>query len=236
MTANPFSDTLYRVTSDEYIDNGKTVDIPGTFQVPVIEALAPISTWSLSTASSADTSPTDTSPTDTSPTNASPASTAPSTPPPYTPLSWSDTDLSESTYPVSPRRLFHLLTPPSLSPRHPLPNPDLLRQHGRRIPPHQPAGPLLPSPFGPRATHHLHPGTPDRLRAHRTHRHRSPPHTQPRRHRHGPHAPARPQSTCCLHHGGLRQGRLGVCSGVLHPPGRLARARHRSTALPAPRD
>ncbi|KAK7182964.1 hypothetical protein PSPO01_11063 [Paraphaeosphaeria sporulosa] len=114
MSANPFSDTLYRVPSDEHITNSKALEWPCIVQVPIIKASAPApaSAWSPSTASStsADASPTSIT-----------ASTPP--PPPYTALSWSAADLtyllailyptqmssasmSISTHPTDPLDLF----------------------------------------------------------------------------------------------------------------------------------
>ncbi|KAF9731824.1 hypothetical protein PMIN06_007792 [Paraphaeosphaeria minitans] len=80
MSANPFSDTLYRVPSDEHITNGKTLEWPTTIYIPIIKTVAPVPTsaWSPSTTS----------------TSASPTSTAPSTPPPPTTLAWSAADLT----------------------------------------------------------------------------------------------------------------------------------------------
>jgi len=81
-TANPFSDDLYRVNSNEHLDDGKTLIFPATIPVPYLKALPHMST-----------SPSSGSP---SSCESYPPSTAPTTPSPtYPPLKWTAADLSK---------------------------------------------------------------------------------------------------------------------------------------------
>ncbi|KAJ4347889.1 uncharacterized protein N0V89_009261 [Didymosphaeria variabile] len=90
MIANPFSDHLYRIDSDEHIDNGKSLAFPDLFPVPHMEKLQPMSTSS--TVSS---------------TEVSPASTAPSTPPlPYPPLKWTASTLNYLLTALYPAQMY----------------------------------------------------------------------------------------------------------------------------------